>query len=329
MKKRIFSGIQPSGVLHIGNYFGAIKQWVELQEKSNEQIFCIVDLHAITIPQEPAELRKSILSTAALYIAAGINPEKSSIFVQSSRPEHTELTWMLNCITKMGQLRRMTQFKEKAKSGGSENAGVGLFDYPVLMAADILLYQTTHVPVGEDQKQHVELSRDLAEKFNNKYGQTFVLPEPVIKKSSARIMGLDDPNNKMSKSASSHYNYIAMTDNEDVIIEKIKRAVTDSGNEIRSDRNKPAITNLINIMSESTGESVLQIEKKYTNKNYGQFKNDLTEALIEHLWPIQNKYKKVMNDQEELKDILDFGSRKIAGVAKKTLAGVKSKMGLL
>ena len=329
MKKRIFSGIQPSGVIHIGNYFGAIKQWVELQKESNEQIFCIVDLHAITVPQEPNELKKNILSTAALYIAAGIDPEKSSIFVQSSRPEHTELTWMLNCIAKMGQLSRMTQFKEKAKSAGSENAGVGLFDYPVLMAADILLYQTTHVPVGEDQKQHVELSRDLAEKFNSKYGQAFMLPEPVIKKSSARIMGLDDPTSKMSKSASSHYNYIAMTDDEDVIREKIKRAVTDSGNEIKSDSKKPAISNLINIMSETVGESVSKIEEEYSDKNYGQFKNDLAEALIEHLRPIQDKYQKILLNQEELLKILDSGSRKIAGVAEKTLKDVKNKMGLL
>lgn len=328
MKERIFSGIQPSGVIHIGNYFGAIKQWVEMQKKSSGHIFCIVDLHAITVAQEPNELKKNILSVAALYLASGIDPEKSSIFIQSSRPEHTELAWILNCMTKMGQLKRMTQFKEKAKNAGSENAGVGLFDYPVLMAADILLYQTTHVPVGEDQKQHVELARDLAGKFNSKYGQTFVLPEPVIKKSSARIMGLDDPTSKMSKSASSHYNYIAVTDNEDMIREKIKRAVTDSENKIILDENKPAISNLINIMSESTGESVLEIEKKYADKNYGQFKNDLADALIEHLQPIKNKYNKILRNQEELKDKLAFGSRKIAPIAQKTLLTVKNKMGL-
>lgn len=328
MNKRVFSGIQPSGVIHIGNYFGAIKQWVELQEELNQHIFCIVDLHAITLSQEPEQLKKNILSTAALYLAAGINPKKSSIFIQSSRPEHSELAWILNCITKMGQLRRMTQFKEKTQKGGSENAGVGLFDYPVLMAADILLYQTTHVPVGEDQKQHVELARDLAGRFNSKYGQTFVLPEAVIKKSSSRIMGLDDPTGKMSKSALSNYNYIAMTDNENLIKEKIKRAVTDSGDQIKSGEGKPAITNLINIMSESSGLSVAKIEEKYAGKTYSQFKIDLAEALIEHLRPIQKKYQKFISDPNDLKTILNFGSQKIAPIAQKTLQEVKSKIGL-
>ncbi len=326
--KRIFSGIQPSGVIHIGNYLGAIKQWVSHQDKVDEAIFCVVDLHAITVPQDPAELKKNVLSTAALYIASGINPEKSIIFVQSSRPEHAELAWILNCITNVGELSRMTQFKDKSTKFSEQNIPVGLFDYPVLMAADILLYQTTDVPVGEDQKQHVELTRDIAQRFNNKFGQTFIVPEPVIKETSARIMGLDDPTKKMSKSASSIYNYIALTDSADLIRQKIKRAVTDSGSEIKASKDKPAITNLLNIYSEISGKSVSGLEKEFDGKSYGEFKEQLADQIIKHLTPIQEKYDKLIGDEEGLIGILGKGNERAAKTASQTIKTVKEKIGL-
>jgi tryptophanyl-tRNA synthetase len=327
--KRIFSGIQPSGNIHLGNYLGAIKQWVDLAEQFDESIYCVVDLHAITVPQDPKELRSKILEVAALYIACGVDPNKSAIFVQSSRPEHSELAWILNCQAKMGELYRMTQFKDKSVKGSAESAGVGLFDYPVLMAADILLYGTTHVPIGEDQKQHVELTRDLAIRFNKSFGEVFAIPEPVIKKETARIMGLDDPTKKMSKSASSPLNYIAMTDSADTIRQKIKRAVTDSGSEIKSGADKPAITNLLNIFSEITNKTIPEIENQFSGKGYGDFKEGLTEALIEYLKPIQLKYENLLKDKEGLKQILVTGSEKIAPIAKKTLTQVKSEIGFL
>jgi tryptophanyl-tRNA synthetase len=327
MTKRVFSGIQPSGILHLGNYLGAIKQWVQMQDEVDEAIFCIVDLHAITVTQDPKELAKNILSIAALYLAAGIDPKKSHIFVQSSRPEHTELAWILNCVTKMGELSRMTQFKDKSEKFTSESIPVGLFDYPVLMAADILLYQTTHVPVGEDQKQHVELTRDLTQRFNSKYGETFVIPEPVIKKTSARIMGLDDPTKKMSKSASSA-NYIALNDDADTIRQKIKRAVTDSGSDVKSGPDKPAITNLLNIFSEVSGKSVDDLETEFAGKQYGEFKDSLAEAIIVFLQPIQARYAELMKNEDELRRVLTDGAEGLAPLAQKTLSEVKLKMGL-
>ena len=327
--KRIFSGIQPSGVIHLGNYLGAIKQWVSLQKEVDEAIFCIVDLHAITVPQDPDELRKNILSMAALYIAAGIDPEKSAIFVQSTRPEHSELAWILNCVTNIGELSRMTQFKDKSSKFSEQNIPVGLFDYPVLMAADILLYQTTHVPVGEDQKQHVELTRDIAQRFNKRFGETFTIPEAVIKETSARIMGLDDPSKKMSKSAGSIYNYIAITDDSDLIRQKIKRAVTDSGAEIKASKEKPAITNLLNIFSEVSGKTLSDLEKEFTGKSYGEFKERLAEGVIEYLTPIQDKYKKLMQDEQMLLSILQKGSDKVSQRAEKTMKDVKRKIGLV
>ncbi|MFA5927217.1 MAG: tryptophan--tRNA ligase [Patescibacteria group bacterium] len=328
MSKRIFSGIQPSGVLHLGNYLGAIKQWVELQDEVDEAIFCVVDLHAITVPQEPLELKKNILGVAAIYLAAGIDPNKSSIFVQSTRPEHTELAWILNCHTRIGELSRMTQFKDKSRGSADENIGVGLFDYPVLMAADILLYQTTHVPVGEDQKQHVELTRDLAIRFNNRYGQTFAVPEAIIKKESARIMGLDDPTKKMSKSAASANNYIALTDEPDTIRQKIKRAVTDSGSEIESVQGRPAIANLLNIFSEVSGKSVRDIEQDFSGKGYGVFKEALAESVIEFLRPIQIRYFKYIEDYSGLSEILARGSERVAPLAQRTLEDVKGRIGI-
>ena len=335
-KKIIFSGVQPSGVLHLGNYLGAIKQFVALQNEGidpesssgrTECVFCIVDLHAITVPQDPEKLKKNILSVAAMYLACGLDPEKSTIFVQSTRPEHSELAWILNCYTYMGELSRMTQFKEKAAKQ-HEGVNAGLFDYPVLMAADILLYQTTDVPVGEDQKQHVELTRNLAERFNKKYSQTLIVPNILINKQNARIMGLDDPTQKMSKSASSPANYIALTDEAEAVREKIRRAVTDSGSEVRQSAEKPAISNLLNIFSGISGKSIPELEQEFAGKNYVDFKSALAEAIIEFLTPIQKKYQALMNKPEKLRGILDAGAKKLEPTAQKTLSDVKDKVGL-
>ncbi len=323
--KRVFSGVQPSGIIHLGNYLGAIKQWVAFQGEVDQSIFCIVDLHAITVPQKKEELQKNILSVAALYLASGVDPKKSRIFVQSTRPEHAELTWILNCFVGMGELHRMTQYKEKTLQ---HQENVALFDYPVLMASDILLYQTTDVPVGEDQKQHLELTRDLAERFNKKYGPTFVVPRYVAKESSKRIMGLDDPSKKMSKSAASPNNYIAMTDTPEIVRQKIKKAVTDSGTEIKAAPNKPAISNLLNIFSEISGKSIPELEKEFKGKSYVEFKDALAKTLIEFLKPIQEKYHKILKDEKSLRKILDEGSEKIAPLAQKTLREVKEKIGL-
>lgn len=327
MAKRIFSGIQPSGVLHLGNYLGAIKQWIELQnDPENELIFSIVDLHAITVPQDPKVLQEKILEVAAIYLACGVDPKKSKIFIQSSRPEHTELAWILNCFTGMGELSRMTQFKDKSEK--QSLVSTGLFDYPVLMAADILLYNTTLVPVGDDQKQHVELARDLAIRMNKKFGDLFTIPEPQIKKESARIMGLDDPRKKMSKSASSANNYIALVDDPNLIRQKIKRAVTDSGNKIEVAPDKPAISNLLNIYSGMAGKTVTEIEQEFKGKSYGEFKESLAEEVVRFLAPIQSKFKKLMSDRDELIKILEFGSQLVAPIAQNTLEKVKSAVGL-
>ncbi len=324
MKKVIFSGIKPSGYLHLGNYLGAIKQWVSLSDNVDRAIYCIVDQHAITVPQDPEELRKNIYSIAAWYIASGIDPDKSTIFVQSQRPEHTELAWILSCNTKMGELMRMTQFKDKSQKN-PESITAGLFNYPVLMAADILLYGATHVPVGEDQKQHVELARNIAQRFNNKYEPTFVIPEPIIKKESARIMSLDNPLKKMSKSDKSG---IGMSDSSAEIEEKIKKAVTDSGSEIKYGPGKPAISNLMNIYSEVTDKSINEIEDEFIGKNYGYFKMQLAQSIIDYLAPIQKKYMELINDQKNLANILNKGSESLAGPAKKLLKTVKDKIGL-
>lgn len=325
--KTIFSGIQPSGVLHIGNYLGAVKQWVELQDTVDLSIFCIVDLHAITVPQNPKELSQNILSVAAWYLASGVDLKKSVIFVQSDRQEHAELSWVLNCVTSMGELSRMTQFKEKSEDK-KDLVSAGLFDYPVLMAADILLYDATHVPVGEDQKQHVELARNLAQRFNTRYGEAFVLPEPVIKPSSARIMGLDNPLKKMSKSADSEYNYIALTDDAGIIRRKIARAVTDSGSEVKRGADKPALNNLINIYCEFSGMTANEVEIKFNGVGYGDFKKELAEVIISYLAPIQEKYHAIMNDTKGLKVILADGSEKLEERAKKKIGLIKEKIGL-
>ncbi len=324
--KRVFSGIQPTGEIHIGNYLGALKNWVELQEEY-ECVYCIVDLHAITVYQEPEELKNNIRHTANILLSIGIDPEKSALFVQSHLHQHAELTWLLNTIATFGELRRMTQFKEKG--GESESVGVGLFDYPILMASDILLYQSHLVPVGEDQKQHLELSRDLALRFNNKYGQTFQVPEPLIKEVGARIMGLDSPESKMSKSASSEFNYISLTDPPDLIKKKISRAVTDSGREIKVNPEKPAISNLLSIYSLFSEKPIEQIEAEFEGKGYSDFKKDLAEVIVDKLSPIQNRITELENNKDFVDQVLKDSADKIEPIANKTLVLAKERMGLL
>ncbi len=324
--KRLFSGIQPSGNLHLGNYLGAIKQWVDMQE-NHEAIFCIVDLHAITVPQDPAELRAKTLEIAKIYLASGIDPTKSTLFIQSHVPAHTELGWILNTIARMAELERMTQFKDKAVKGGASESGVGLFDYPVLMAADILLYDTNVVPVGDDQLQHIELARDLAERFNKRFGETFVVPEGKVTKEGARIMALDDPSKKMSKSASSEYNYIALTDDADTVRRKIKKAVTDSGSEIVYSDDKPALKNLINIYTLLSGKTPQEIESLYTGKGYGDFKTDLAEVVVNFLTPFQSRLA-ALSDEEVL-SVLKSGAEKVKPLAEAKLRQVYEKVGLI
>lgn len=324
--KRLFSGIQPTGTLHIGNYIGAIQQWKELQ-KEYEAIFCIVNLHAITTPQDPQELLKNTLSVTALYLACGIDPEQSIIFIQSDVPAHTELAWILATQTPMGEMERMTQFKDKVQRGKPQN--IGLFTYPILMAADILLYQSELVPVGEDQKQHVEFARDIAEKFNKKYGEPFTIPKIFQPKRGARIMGLDDPTNKMSKSAASPLNYIALTDSEDTIRNKFKKAVTDSGTDILFDeKTKPAITNLLTIYLAVTKKSEEEIEQHFQGKQYSDLKSEIAEAVIEFLKPIQQKHQELLSNPQELHTILKNGKEKANTIAQETLITVKKAMGI-
>lgn len=323
--KRIFSGVQPTNNLHIGNYLGAIKNWVEIQNQY-QSIFCIVDLHAITVKQDPIKLRQNVLNVAKTYLALGIDPNKSVIFAQSDIKEHAELAWILNTITKLSELERMTQFKDKAKQH-KENINMGLFDYPVLMAADILLYDAEVVPVGEDQKQHVELTRDLAARFNSLYGKTFVEPEPLIKKEGARIMGLDDPSKKMSKSAPSPNNYIALLDSPAAAAKKISRAITDSGAEIKSGADKPALTNLLTIYSLLSGQSLKNIEKEYAGKGYADFKKGLAEVITNFLTDFQAKFNAL--DNNKVKSVLAAGAQKARAMAEKKMNDVKNKMGLI
>lgn len=323
--KRIFSGVQPTNNIHIGNYFGAIKTWVEMQA-DNDCIFCVVDLHALTIYQEPQVFRQNIINVVKTYLALGIDPKKSIIFAQSDVKEHTELGWYLNTIAKVGELERMTQFKDKAKQH-EENVNMGLFDYPVLMAADILLYNTNLVPVGEDQKQHIELARDLAQRFNKLYNETFVIPEPVINRTGARIMGLDDPTKKMSKSAASTANYIALLDDPELGAKKIMKAVTDSGSDVRTGEDKPAISNLLTIFALLSGKMVRDIEKEYNGKGYGEFKKDLSLEVKKFLSEFQDKFNAI--DDNEVKSILADGAKRARFIAEKKIKDVKNKIGLL
>ncbi len=325
MKKRIFSGAQPTGELHIGNYLGALKNWVNLQNEY-ESFFCIVNLHAITLPQKPEILKQKTLDLARIYLASGVDPEVSTIFIQSDVSEHAELAWVLSCVARMGELERMTQFKDKGK-GNTERAGVGLFTYPVLMASDILLYQTDLVPVGKDQKQHLELSRDLAERFNRDFGETFVVPEPYIPPVGANILSLQEPTKKMSKSDENANGSIFLLDDADTILKKFKKAVTDSGTEIKFDESRPAINNLLTIYQLMTNKSPEECEANFEGKGYGHFKTELAEAVIEFLKPFQEKAQSYTD--EELNEILKNGAEKARMIARETLQNVYAKMGIV
>lgn len=323
--KRVFSGVQPTGNIHLGNYLGALKQFVELQE-DHECIYCIVDMHAITVPQDPKVLKEHILDVAALYLAVGVDPEKSIVFVQSDVPGHAELSWILTCNSYTGELSRMTQFKDKSKN--KESAPAGLFTYPILMAADILLYDTDVVPVGNDQKQHIELCRDLAIRVNGKYPDTFVIPDGRFLKEGARIMALDDPSKKMSKSAENIHSRISLLDDPAKIKKSIMKATTDSEGVIRFDtENKPGISNLLNIYSVLSGISIADLEKKYEGKGYGDFKKDLVEVTVKALTPIRERFEEIRNS-EELIRILREGAGKADTIAKKTIERVKGNFGL-
>ncbi len=324
-RKRIFSGAQPTGELHIGNYLGALKNWAVLQD-DYDSLFCIVNLHAITLPQEPAKLRQKTLDLARIYIAAGIDPQRSSIFIQSDVSEHAEMTWVLSCVARMGELERMTQFKDKSQKGGRERSGVGLFTYPILMASDILLYRTDLVPVGQDQKQHLELSRDLAIRFNRDFGEVFTVPEPYIPKAGASIKSLQDPAKKMSKSDDNAAGAIFLTDDADTIVKKFKRAVTDSGTEIRFDESRPAITNLLTIYQLVTGKTAQECETDFDGKGYGQFKSELADATIEFLRPFQARMHSFTD--AELKAILESGAEKARVTAHETLMRAYEVTGL-
>lgn len=322
---RVFSGVQPTGNIHLGNYLGALKQFVELQD-DNECIYCIVDLHAITVEQDPEELKEHILDVAALYLAIGIDPKKSIVFVQSTVPGHTELSWLLTCSSYTGELSRMTQFKDKGK--GKESAPTGLFMYPVLMAADILLYDTDIVPVGIDQKQHIELTRDFCNRVNNKYGETFVLPEGRYLKEGAKIMALDEPTKKMSKSAENELSRISLLDDEAKIKKAIMRATTDSDGTIKFDQeNKPGISNLMNIYTAFSNLSIEDIEKKYEGKGYGDFKKDLVEILVNGLAPIKQKFEEIRYS-DELIEILKDGAKRANAIAEKVVERTKKNMGV-
>lgn len=324
-KKIIFSGVQPSGNLHLGNYLGAIKNWVELQDKY-KCLFCVVDYHAITVKQDPKELKKKIIEIAKIYLASGIDPKKSIIFQQSQISEHAELTWILNCTSiRMSDLNKMTQFKDKA--GENTNVSVGLFDYPVLMASDILLYNSDLVPTGEDQKQHIELTRTIAKRFNNEYTNVFKIPKAVIKKEGARIMGLDDASKKMSKSARSEANFIGLLDDPEKARKKIMKAVTDSEALVKYDiEKKPAVSNLLTIYSLLSDYSVKDLEDMYKGKGYGDFKKDLAEIVVKFLIDFQNKYNNITD--EEVKKILERGFKELKPIANITLNNVKQKIGL-
>ena len=326
-KPVLLSGIQPTGYLCIGNYLGAIKNWVALQDKY-DSIFLVVDLHALTVQQKPAELRQRCLSYIAQYIACGINPEKSTIVMQSHVPQHAELMWILSTITYMGELNRMTQFKDKSKKH-SANINAGLFSYPVLMASDILVYQADLVPVGADQKQHLELARNLAERFNSQYSETFVVPEPYIPDSGARIMSLQEPDKKMSKSDENVNNFIALLDSTDIIRKKIMRAVTDSSTEIVYEENRASLYNLINIYSFYSSQSPKEIVENYQGKMYSDFKKDLGEIIVEALKPMQEEYNVIINDKAQLDSILSEGRDKARYLANKTLSKVYRKIGLI
>lgn len=323
---RVFSGIQPTGIIHIGNYLGAIKQWLELQEK-NECLFCIVDLHALTVPFDQKNLEKAILEKAIVYLAAGIDPEKSIIFVQSQVKEHSELAWLLNTVTPIGDLVRMTQYKEKAKKF-KNNLNAGLLNYPILMAADIMLYQTDIVPVGEDQKQHVELTRTIARKFNQRFGQTFKVPEVKLPKTGAKIMSLTEPTKKMSKTDAIE-SYIGLFDTPEEIKAKIMKAVTDTGKIIKyNPKQKPGVSNLLTIYSLFSGKTIKELEKKFKTKGYSNLKKSLSELLINYFEPFRRKRKELLVREVYVKEILSRGAKRAQILASSTIQETRKKMGL-
>lgn len=326
-KKIIFSGIQPSGMLTIGNYLGSLRNWVGLQDEY-ECYYCIVDLHAITVRQEPAKLRRNCLELLALYIACGLSPEKSAIYFQSHVPAHSELAWILDCYTYMGELSRMTQYKDKSQKQGA-NIGSGLFTYPVLMAADILLLQTDLVPVGIDQKQHLELTRDIAIRFNNQFGDVFTVPDGYIPKTGAKIMSLADPTAKMSKSDPDPNAAISVIEEPDSIMRKFKRAVTDSGNEVKFSDEKPGISNLLSIYTEMTGKTISEAEAEFAGRGYGDFKTKVAEAVIERLRPVREEYAKLIKDKAYLTEVAKQGAEKARYIASRTVGKVYKKLGLV
>lgn len=326
-KKRVFSGIQPTGNIHLGNYLGAIKQWVSSQDEY-ENIFCIVNSHAITTRQDPAELRQKTFELAGILLACGIDTNKSSLFIQSQIDEHPALAWILDCHIPMGDMNRMTQFKDKSNKN-PKNINVGLFNYPALMAADILLYQAHNVPVGEDQKQHLELTRNVAIRFNREYGECFRIPEPIIPKVGARIMGLDDPHSKMSKSAKGENHAIFLLDSPDIITRKIKKAITDSQTEIVFDESRPGLYNLLCIYEIFTQKSRQDIESEFVGKGYGHLKSAIAEVLVESLRPIQESYAKISQDKAYIQSVLDSSADSIRPIAKTTYDKAKQLIGLV
>jgi tryptophanyl-tRNA synthetase len=327
-KKVIFSGMQPSGSLTLGNYLGALKNWVNLQNEY-DCYYCVVDMHAITVPKEPKDLRKNTLEVLANYIAAGIDPEQVTLFIQSHVAAHAELAWILNCFSYFGELGRMTQFKDKSKKLDSNAIPVGLFTYPVLMAADILLYQADLVPVGEDQRQHLEITRDIAQRFNNRFSETFKVPDAFISKEGAKIMSLQNPLSKMSKSDVNENSYIVLMDDADAIRRKLKRAVTDSIGVVRYSDEQPGVKNLLTIYSKITDKPIDQIVASYEGKGYAQFKDDVAEVIIEELKPIQDKIDYLLKNKDYLEQIYVRGAEKAEAVARKTLRKVQKKVGFI
>ncbi len=327
-RKRIYSAIQPSGQLTLGNYLGALRNFPKLQN-DYDCVYCIANMHSLTVRQDPAELRERIYSLLSLYLACGLDPEKNVLYLQSHVHEHAELAWILNCYTYNGELSRMTQFKDKS-SKHADNINAGLFTYPVLMAADILLYQSDFVPIGQDQKQHLELSRDIADRFNKLYGQTFVVPAPLISKQGARIMSLQEPSKKMSKSDTNTSNFVLLTEAPEAIMKKFKKAVTDSEAEVRYDEeNKPGVSNLTNIYGAVTDKSVSDVEKEFEGARYGDFKMAVGQAVIDALTPIREKYEQLMNDKAYLNSVLKSGREKASEIASATLSDVYEKVGFV
>ena len=328
--KRVLSGIQPtSDSFHLGNYLGAVKQWVELQD-GHDAFYCIVDLHALTVETDPALLRKRTLASAAQLLALGISPEKSTLFVQSQVPQHNQLGWIMECLTGFGEASRMTQFKDKSSKAGADSARVGLFTYPMLQAADILLYQADYVPVGEDQRQHIELTRDLAGRFNARYGQTFQLPEAYILKTAAKINDIQEPTAKMSKSAGAVAGVIEIMDTPEANLKKIKSAMTDAGREVKYDiAEKPGISNLLTIHSALSGRTITELEDEFAGKGYGDFKTAVAEVVVEYLRPIRTKALELLEDEKHLLDILHQGSEKARSVAQNTIEATYKNLGVV